>query len=284
MAKLLIIRHGALGDFVFSTGLMKALRRQHPSAQLTLLTQPFLASFAAKLGCFDEIWTDPRSHHPLDLLRICRRIAQGGFDIVYDLQSNQRTLRLYRPLVWALSYGRIDWRHFGSERFDVELAAPDLSDVHGDLTRLPTLPKRFVLLVPGCSPKNPEKRWPADRFRALSDWLGDRGIGSVVLGTKAETDEISAICRDNPHAVSLMGLTTLADLPDLARQALAVVGNDTGPTHLCRLTGTATVLLLPPYSAHLAREADALKPLLAQQAVAEIPVATVINSLSSFIP
>lgn len=105
-------------------------------------------------------------------------------------------------------------------------------------------------------------------------WLGARGISSVVLGTKAEAAEIAAICTDNPHAVDFMGNSALADIPDLAHSAELVVGNDTGPTHMCRLAGAKTVLLLPGCSAHLLKNTQLQRALIADS-VKDISVMTV---------
>ena len=41
--RILVIRHGALGDFVLSFGPFAAIRAQHPQAETTLLTtRPFV--------------------------------------------------------------------------------------------------------------------------------------------------------------------------------------------------------------------------------------------------
>jgi len=50
--EILVIRHGALGDFVLSIGLMQAIRERHPQARLTLLTQAWLVPLAKAMGCF----------------------------------------------------------------------------------------------------------------------------------------------------------------------------------------------------------------------------------------
>ena len=54
--KILVIRLGALGDFVLSTGLFKAIRRHHPEASLTLLTTAPYGDIARQSKWFDEIW------------------------------------------------------------------------------------------------------------------------------------------------------------------------------------------------------------------------------------
>src|SRR6185436_11001327 len=65
-------------------------------------------------------------------------------------------------------------------------------------TPLPSLPafdralpeelagRNFVLLVPGSSPRHPEKRWPVERFAALASALDEAGYLPVVVGTAPE--------------------------------------------------------------------------------------------------
>ena len=38
--QVLIIKLGALGDFIYSIGPMQAIRKHHPEAVLTLMTRP----------------------------------------------------------------------------------------------------------------------------------------------------------------------------------------------------------------------------------------------------
>ena len=58
--RILIIRHGALGDFVQSLGPMKAIRDFHPDARITLLTSPAMEGLAKASGLADDVWLDDR--------------------------------------------------------------------------------------------------------------------------------------------------------------------------------------------------------------------------------
>ena len=43
---ILVIKHGALGDFCMSIGMMQAIRHKHPDAKLTLLTSAGMVKIA----------------------------------------------------------------------------------------------------------------------------------------------------------------------------------------------------------------------------------------------
>ena len=73
---------------------------------------------------------------------------------------------------------------------DFKPESASLSFCKADPKVLVQLPSKYVLLIPGCSPAHPYKRWPAEFYRQLALKLGKEKIYSVVLGTNAEKQEI----------------------------------------------------------------------------------------------
>ena len=51
--KILVIKLGALGDFIQATGPFKAIRQHHRGAHITLLTTPPFVSLASDSSWFD---------------------------------------------------------------------------------------------------------------------------------------------------------------------------------------------------------------------------------------
>ncbi len=99
---ILVIKLGALGDFVQALGPMAAIRRHHADARIVLITAPALAPLARASGYVDEIWLDARP--PLWVasawLALRRRLREERFARVYDLQTSDRSgwyFRLYWP-------------------------------------------------------------------------------------------------------------------------------------------------------------------------------------------
>lgn len=56
--RILIIKHGALGDVVLAMGTMKRLRELHPEAHITLMTMGMFVPMAEQLGVFDDFIVD----------------------------------------------------------------------------------------------------------------------------------------------------------------------------------------------------------------------------------
>lgn len=261
--RILVIRHGALGDFVQSLGPMKAIRDYHAGARLTLLTTPMLAGFARASGYFDEVWLDerPKAYQLLAYYGLVRRLRAARFDRVYDLQTSSRTARY-----WHLM-GRPEWSgHVAGcshpdpepardakhtiERQRGQLAAAgirnvplsDLGWVLADVDRFGIEPP-YALLVPGGSPHRPEKRWPAEKYAALARRLTQRHCTPVLIGGAGERLVMNEITAGNPQIANLCGETELEDIAVLARRAIGAIGNDTGPMHLIAMAGCPSLVL-----------------------------------------
>ncbi len=260
--RILVIRLGALGDFVLSLGPMAAIRRFHGAARVTLLTAPPYADLAKASGYCDAVWIDEKPRWgPLGWWRLGRRLRSGRFQRVYDLQTSDRTARY-----WAWM-GKPEWnghvtgcafpdadpvrdtlhtldRQAGQLRAaGVEDVMPaDLSWVEADTARF-GLSARIVLFVPGGSPHRPGKRWPADKYASLARWFLQRSVTPVLLGTETEAAAIRDIALRARGTVGLCGKTSFEDIVGLARQALGAVGNDTGPMHLIANAGCPSLVL-----------------------------------------
>jgi len=263
MDRVLVIKLGALGDFLLALGPMQAIRRRHPRARITLLTRAAYGDLATRSGLFDEIWIDPAPRlNPLAWLALAARLRGGRFQRVYDLQTSNRSAWYFRLMggaaEWSGKVAGCSHRHVFPtpsplhtvERQRAQLAIAGLDDVPlSDLAfldgELPDgLPARsFALLIPGASANRPAKRWPAAGFADLAARLSARGVGCAVAGTAAER-ELAGIIQDHaPNAADLTGRTNLAELAAVARAARLVIGNDTGPTHLAALAGAPTLAL-----------------------------------------
>lgn len=268
-AKILVIKLGALGDFIQSLGPMAAIRAHHPEADITLLTTEPFVSIANACGYFDRVWTDDRPRWPnvRGWLSLRRRLNEAGFSRVYDLQNNDRTalyLRLMQPRpewVGAArgashcndSPARTAGQAFEGHVQTLALAGIDnvaidtLDWVDGDIDRF-SISGPYILFVPGSAPNRPEKRWPPHHFATLARTLYGWGYTPVVIGTLAEKEAANAICAAVPQTIDLTGKTALLDIVLLARRAAAAIGNDTGPMHIIGPTGCPVYVLFSRYS------------------------------------
>lgn len=269
---ILVIKLGALGDFIQALGPMKAIRAHHPDAKITLLTTRPFEDFARACGYFDDIWLDakPRWHQLSGWLALRGKLNGGQFSRVYDLQNNDRSsfyFRLFSPKPeWVGVAPGASHRNVAPERtaghaFDghvqtlrlagvTPVMVDDLGWVEADISALPLAPP-YALIVAGSAPDNPGKRWPAAYYAALCRKLAEAGLQPVLLGTKAEQDVTDSIAAGCPAALNLTGQTSLRQIIVLGRHAAVAIGNDTGPMHMIAPTGCPCVSLFSDHSNRL---------------------------------
>lgn len=250
--KILVIKLGALGDFVQGFGPFAAIRAAHRGAHVTLLTTPAFGALARAAPWFDAVWDDGRPGwlSPA-MLRLAARLRAARFDFVYDLQTSPRSSRYrlaMRGAGWSGVAAGASHPHDNPARNALHTVdrqreqllragisafpSPALGWLDADLSGF-DLPPRFALLLPGASPERPGKRWP--HFGALAEALE---LPCVACGGPAEAVLGAALAQ---HGVrDLTGRTTLPQLAALARRAAFAVGNDSGPTHLAAATGCPT--------------------------------------------
>ena len=117
----------------------------------------------------------------------------------------------------------------------------------------------FVILIPGCSARHPQKRWPY--YGELAEKFLDAGYQVV---TAPGPDEID-LCKALPGITLTEGnFLDWFDLAGVLQQSAFVVGNDTGPTHIAvHLERPGLALFGPHASAHstgvLGRKLDVIE-------------------------
>ena len=260
MSRVLVIRLGALGDFVQSFGPFAAIRAAYAGAEITLLTTVPFAGLALLCPWFDRVEMDARPAwwNLPGLLRLRRQLA--GFDMVFDLQTSGRSTRYFqlagRPAWSGIALG-CSHPQTGPEREQMhtwerqrdqlriagiaEVADPDLRFLTG--RPVAGLPARFAMLVPGAAVHRPGKRWPVGRFGELAVLMAARGLVPVVVGAEADAPLAAAIRAVCPAALDFTGRTAIPDIFALAARAEMAVGNDTGPMHIAAATGTPCTVL-----------------------------------------
>lgn len=268
MDRVLVVKLGALGDVLLAEGAMRDIREHHAGARVTLLTRRPFAKLLERCPWIDDTIIDdnrPRWHLPA-MLRLARALRAERFDIAYDLQNSRRSGFYLRRLLG----GQVPWsgsgpgcplphrhpdpkslpvldRHAGQlieagvrPRHSHQPGADWLAEPAGDLLARAGVDGPYVVLLPGSSARGSHKRWP--HYAELAARLQARGLTPL---TVPGPEELAAF--DSLPGVSLRRADGGAlDLPTLAgvlTQAAAVVGNDSGPTHLAANLGVPGLAL-----------------------------------------
>jgi lipopolysaccharide heptosyltransferase II len=97
--KILLIRLRLIGDVVFTTPVLRALKREFPQARLTYLVEREAAAVVRGHPDVDELIVVPRSRgirRIVDDLRLARQLRAANFSIVIDLHGGPRSSWLTR--------------------------------------------------------------------------------------------------------------------------------------------------------------------------------------------
>lgn len=268
--KILVIKLGALGDFIQALGPMKSIRENHTKSYITLLTTKNFEKFAKKSNYFDEIWIDerPKLYQIKRWLNFKTKLNNAKFNRIYDLQNNDRSsiyFKLFKkpkPEWVGIAKGashrntskeRTKGQSFDGHVMTLNLAGiqnvkiDNLSWVTADISNF-KLKDKYVLIVAGSSPQHPYKRWSCENYISLCNELISKNIQPVLLGTSAESQIIKEISNNCKGTIDLVGKTSLDQIVILARNALCAIGNDTGPMHIIAPTGCPSVILFSKHS------------------------------------
>lgn len=291
--RILVIKHGALGDIVQAFRAFAAIRRAHAGAEITLLTTAPFRALLQPSPWFDRIEIDARLPfwNFAALLRLRGQLR--GFGMVYDLQTSGRSSAYFRLA------GRPPWSGIAKgcafphanparvsmhtrERIAEQLAMagisgpgePDLSWLTGSKISHFPLPERFALLVPGASARRPEKRWPFENYKALAQQLP---MPLVLVGGPEER------LPEALPVLDLTGRTSLAELAAVTARASLAIGNDTGPMHLAAALNIPSVVLFSgasdPALTAPRYPGGGWPIILRAGSLADLPVALVLSSL-----
>ncbi len=283
--RILIMRWSALGDVVISTTAIEDVRRAFPNALIDLNTMPaYTALFDHDDRLNDVFAIDLRKTERglKGVWRWLKRVRQGRYDLLVDLQSNDRARFLVSLLRLTGPHPR--WRIGCHNQFPYNIAASkDISptahvfdrtrsalsnagipqsanqpvlglspDNESNCARLLAenhlTDRPYAVFFPGCQAAGFLKRWGAERYAALAGELVQQGLDKVLLvGGPDEADELDKIAElAGPAVINLCGQTRLLDIVPLVQSARFVVSNDTGPGHIAAAADRPITVICGP--------------------------------------
>ena len=270
MKKILLIKHGSLGDIISSTSAMHDIRKHYINDKLIILTTQEYRSFFEQSYFFDEILIDNRKSFFSTIL-ILKKIIQLNIDLIIDLQNSKRT-SIYALLLRLLSKVKINGTGLYSTHKYKSLSKNLPSVINGlsnqieilgiKTTRKPFLDwlnkepfnfkslinQNFVIINPGCSKKNFQKKWPAENYAKLCSYLISIDILPIIIGSSLDKEEVKIIESRENKILNLLNKSPLDVVFQLSQKAIGAISNDTGPAHLIAASGCKIHLLLSSFS------------------------------------
>jgi heptosyltransferase-1 len=275
--RFLVVRLGSLGDIVHTFPAVAALRESFPLAEIVWLTHPRWVELVSSSQLATEIW--PVNSRDFSQVRsVLRKIRARRWTAAIDYQGLWKSASL--PFLGGVSrrigFSSATIREYGvpslySDR--VAVKAAHIADQNGELSLRAGASKpvvsdfalhidpqhdlqvrsqlsekgidRYIVLSPGGGWQS--KCWPPERFGALCKKIrDDTGISCVVNYGPGEESLLAAVQRASGNANPIPYNADLLSLMALLRNALCIVGGDTGPLHLGVALGTRAIALFGP--------------------------------------
>ena len=263
---ILVIRGGAIGDFILTLPALAALRGQFPRARLDVLGYPHIVQLALEGGLVDRVAS-------IEARALAGFFARGGvlsesladyfseFDLIISY--------LYDPdEIFETNVGRctsaqfIRGPHRPAEAAGVHAAKVFLQPLERlaifDADHVPSLvlrgdepaadrpcagPYLRLALHPGSGSER--KNWPESKWAELLERLiNSTAFDLLLVGGEAEGERLQRLCAALPPA--RLRLAQSLPLPQLARllaRCAGFVGHDSGISHLAAAVGLPGIVL-----------------------------------------
>jgi heptosyltransferase-2 len=266
-ARILVIRGGAIGDFILTLPALGLLRESFPEAHIELLGYRHIVELAvgrhyanaarnieygplagffnprseldpelcAWFASFHQVISylfDPDEFFAGNLRRAGVRNLIVGNPKIGD--HAHAAAQLAEPLQRLALFLEDAATHFHSSEEDTAAAAPWLAS-----------PRPPIALHPGSG--SARKNWPLARWRALARHLLARGESLLVVGGESDDAQIEELRSHLPReGVRFAQKLPLPVLGAILAGCRAFMGHDSGISHLAAAAGAPCVLLFGP--------------------------------------
>jgi heptosyltransferase-2 len=266
--RILVIRGGAIGDFILTLPAIAALRRQFPQAHLEVLGYPHIAQLAVAGGLADRV-------QPIEARGLAGFFARSGtlepdlmnyfseFDLVISYLYDPD--EIFKTNVCRCSVGQfIVGPHRPDETERIHATQVYLKPLERlaifDADPVPRLsfnpqplgaakrsgdgsPLNQLALHPGSGSE--KKNWPETKWAGLiQQIMATTNWDLLLVGGEAEGERLRRLAAVLPPArCSIAQGLPLAELAQRIQSGAAFVGHDSGITHLAAAVGLPCVVL-----------------------------------------
>ena len=276
--RVLIIRCGALGDLVYATSVIDALKREFgEETTIDFVSTPGTA------GIFNA---DPRVNHiyplkhkkvPIFLSSQKKAIISASREKPYDILINFEFGKQFKSLLYTIEAkqkigAQLEEISFPKElKHAVEVTKQMFKSIVSqevfqqsfprligtskeEVKRLYNLPNNYIIISPSNSHQKRNilnyRAWENEYWKELIAKL-NQDISVVIIGNKGE-DEFFTKLKPYPNGVvDLVGRTSLPDLIGIIEGASGLVATDTGTAHIASAVNTEVFALIGPTPAEV---------------------------------
>lgn len=270
--RVLILRCGALGDLVYATSVIDALKAQYgEETQIDFICTPGTAKLFENDPRIHRVFLLKHKKLPIWMSAQKRAIIRYSNEHPYDLFINFEMGKQFRTLCNAVNarhkagwfFDKPDFSHathmvdicktFYASVISPEIMASSFPRIigkeFGDVQNKLELPERYIVLSPSNS-HNKKRRlnyraWPQENWKRLIELLPSE-LPIIIIGGKGEGEFFDAIKPYPSNIIDLVEKTTIAEMIAVIGHASALVVTDTGTAHIASALGTPVFCLIGP--------------------------------------
>ena len=307
--KILVIRGGAIGDFILTLPAIAALRKNFPDAYLEVLGYPHIAQLALAGGLVDRV----ESIGARALAGFFARKGELAEELVdYFSEFDLIISYLYDPdQIFSTNVARctqaqfITGPHRPNERTTVHATQLYLKPLERlaifDADPIPRLRissnsnpasplfrnatgqgiERIVALHPGSGGEH--KNWPEAKWaELLQNLINNTPFNFLLVGGEAEGERLQRLAAALPPArVRVAQSRPLSELAQMLQQCAGFIGHDSGISHLAAAVGLPGLILWGETTEEIWRPpSDKMIVLRHPDGLADLPVTSVLDKIA----
>lgn len=274
---ILIIRSGALGDTVYATVVLDALKKEFgDDVKIDWIGTPLTRSLFKYDSRVHSVITLKHRKLPviinLEKRRIIAHSKKEPYDLLLNLELGTQFNDLAKAVHARIKHGFPFTRPTITDhaihmveliRFIYKdlLHKKEALDAYPKLIGEPfepvkakySLPSEYLVIAPSNSHTNRDKinyrAWPVENWKTLIHTLApDKAL--VLIGNRGEEAYFKSLEPYPENVIDLNGKTNLTELITIISQAKALITTDTGPAHIASATSTPVHCLIGPTDAN----------------------------------
>ena len=273
MKKILIIRCGALGDLVYATSVIDALKYEFgEDTIIDFVSTPGSGALFKLDSRINRVF--PLKHKKIPIFfssqkkDIIRESQNAPYDLLINFEFGKQFKSLVEKVIARKKIGALveDIRIPSEITHMVEKTKYMFKDIVSDevynksfpkligtpfhvLKQKFDLPEKYIIISPSNSHQKRNilnyRAWENESWKSLISKL-DKEIKVIIVGNKGEDEFFDKLKPYPDGVIDLVGQTPLIDLIGIIEGAVGLVATDTGTAHMASAVNTEVFALIGP--------------------------------------
>ena len=244
---ILIIRNGAIGDVVHTTGLFRAIKKAYPQIEIDYATSYVAAQLLKDDKDLREVFTFENYTYRY-FLSLIQKIKNKNYDLIINLQP-QLKFNLLCALtgIKTVKYKKDFSKHAVENFFDTakkELPAMELANE----LNLTNYEKHKIFLMQKCqemalrknvvfnmsaTPQRQGRKWLVDYYKELAlRLINEYGCNIILTGSVEDKELTTRLVDLHEYIYDYAGKYTLSENAAIYSMCDLFISGDTGPLHI----------------------------------------------------